>query len=113
MFPWAFSKIWLKVGAGGDHAHGVAVPDRVRDDAAASRYGLLRELHAWLAYALLATVLLHAAAALHHLWVRRDEVFPHMALWTNRTPVLTAEPVEATESTASAEGVIDADERKE
>lgn len=72
---------WAMQGAAGLPVRigGVLLPALVGPDLA--RYGLLRELHAWLAYGLLALVLLHAAAALHHAWVRRDEVFSHMALW--------------------------------
>ncbi len=42
-------------------------------------YSVLRTAHAWLARALLAVILLHVAAALHHAWVRRDGVFRSMA----------------------------------
>ena len=42
-------------------------------------YSVLRAAHAWLARALLAVILLHLAAALHHAWVRRDGVFASMA----------------------------------
>ena len=78
---------WAMQGAAGlpVRVAGVVLPSLVPADLA--RYGLLRELHAWLAYALLALVLLHAGAALHHAWVRRDGVFPHMALWRRRRAV--------------------------
>ncbi len=42
-------------------------------------YAWLRSAHGWLAYALFATVLAHLAAALFHVWVRRDGVFASMA----------------------------------
>ena len=42
-------------------------------------FALLRALHTWLAFALLATVLLHLAAALFHGLIRRDGVFSSMA----------------------------------
>lgn len=72
---------WAMQGAAGlpVRVGGMVLPTLVSADLA--RYGLLRELHAWLAYGLLSLVLLHAAAALHHAWVRRDGVFSHMALW--------------------------------
>lgn len=72
---------WAMQGAAGLPVRvvGVVLPALVDPDLA--RYGLLRELHAWLAYGLAALVLLHAGAALHHAWVRRDDVFGHMALW--------------------------------
>lgn len=65
---------WAMQGAAGlpVQVFGVVLPDLVAADLA--RYGLLRELHAWLAYGLLGLVLLHAGAALHHGWVRRDGV---------------------------------------
>lgn len=72
---------WAMQGAAGlpVRVAGVVLPSLV--SAHLARYGMLRELHAWLAYGLLALVLLHVGAALHHAWVRRDEVFAHMALW--------------------------------
>lgn len=80
---------WAMQGAAGLPVRigGVLLPALVGPDLA--RYGLLRELHTWLAYGLLALVLLHAAAALHHAWIRRDEVFSHMALWRRREPGAT------------------------
>ena len=42
-------------------------------------YAWLRAAHTWLAMALFATVLLHAAAALFHALIRRDGVFASMA----------------------------------
>lgn len=41
-------------------------------------YGLLRCAHAWIAYALFALILLHAAAALVHGLLRRDGVWSSM-----------------------------------
>ncbi|MBD7988719.1 cytochrome b/b6 domain-containing protein [Luteimonas sp. Sa2BVA3] len=75
---------WAMQGAAGlpVRVGGVVLPALV--DADLARYGLLRELHAWLAYGLLALVLGHAGAALHHAWVRRDGVFEHMTLGRHR-----------------------------
>jgi len=42
-------------------------------------HSLLREAHAWLAFAFFALVLMHLAAALYHALVRRDGVFQTMA----------------------------------
>lgn len=42
-------------------------------------YAWLRTAHGGLGYALFAVVLLHLAAALYHVWVRRDDVFASMA----------------------------------
>ncbi len=61
-------------------------------------YSGLRLAHAWLARALLAVILLHLAAALHHAWVRRDGVFRTMApvpLGPRRTPRETTADVDA------------------
>ena len=75
---------WAMQGAAGlpVRVGGVVLPALVVADLA--RYGLLRKLHAWLAYGLLALVLGHAGAALHHAWVRRDGVFEHMTLGRRR-----------------------------
>ena len=54
-------------------------------------YSLLRLAHGWVGYALFALILLHAAAALHHAWVRRDGVFEAMARGRSGTTT-TAEP---------------------
>ena len=69
---------WAMQGAAGLplQLFGFVLPALVEADLA--RYGLLRELHAWLAYGLLALVLMHAAAALHHAWVRRDGLLARM-----------------------------------
>src|SRR5690606_15033602 len=69
-------------------------------DADLARYGLLRELHAWLAYGLLGLVLAHAGAALHHAWVRRDGVFGHMALG-RRGPAGAPAPMPAPAATTT------------
>lgn len=44
----------------------------------AGHYSLLREWHAWLAYALFASILLHLAAGLYHGLIRRDQVLDSM-----------------------------------
>ncbi len=69
---------WAMQGAAGlpVQVAGWVLPALVEPDLA--RYGLLRELHAWLAYGLLGLVLLHAGAALHHGWVRRDGLLARM-----------------------------------
>lgn len=41
-------------------------------------YGLLRELHGWGAWGLIALVLLHVTAALHHGLIKRDKVLRSM-----------------------------------
>lgn len=41
-------------------------------------YGILRELHGWGAWGLIALVLLHITAALHHGLIRRDNVLRSM-----------------------------------
>lgn len=71
---------WAMQGAAGLPVQvlGVVLPNLGSADLA--RYGLLRELHAWLAYGLLALVLLHAGAALHHAWVRGDGLMKRMNL---------------------------------
>lgn len=48
-------------------------------------YAWLRAAHGLLAWLLLATVLGHVAAALHHAWIRRDGVFEAMT-WGRRPP---------------------------
>lgn len=75
---------WAMQGAAGLplRVGGVVLPALM--DADLARYGVLRELHAWLAYGLLALVLGHAGAALHHAWVRRDGVFGHMGFGRRR-----------------------------
>lgn len=42
------------------------------------RFAVFRELHGWLAWALIATVILHVGAALHHHFVRKDDVLKSM-----------------------------------
>lgn len=77
---------WAMQGAAGLplQLFGWVLPALVEADLA--RYGLLRELHAWLAYGLLALVLLHAGAALHHGWVRRDGLLARMGFGRQRGP---------------------------
>tara|TARA_R110002126_G_scaffold119373_5_gene260222 strand:- start:2099 stop:2623 length:525 start_codon:yes stop_codon:yes gene_type:complete len=41
-------------------------------------YALFRELHGWLAIALIGVIALHAGAALHHHFVRKDNVLKSM-----------------------------------
>ena len=41
-------------------------------------YAVFRELHGWLAVALIALVALHVAAALHHHFIRKDNVLKSM-----------------------------------
>jgi cytochrome b561 len=41
-------------------------------------YAIFRELHGWLAIALMALVALHVAAALHHHFIRKDTVLKSM-----------------------------------
>lgn len=41
-------------------------------------YALFRELHGWLAIALIGMILLHVGAALHHHFVRKDNVLKSM-----------------------------------
>lgn len=89
---------WAMQGAAGLplQLFGFVLPALV--DADLARYGLLRELHAWLAYGLLALVLLHAGAALHHAWVRRDGLLARMGFGASRTG----------ESAASEPAAVDA-----
>ena len=47
-------------------------------------FAWLRQLHRYLAYLLLATFVVHFAAALMHGWIRRDGVFESMAGWRGR-----------------------------
>lgn len=71
---------WAMVSAAGNPVTlwpGLALPPIAPHDPAV--YSVLRLAHAWLARALLAVILLHLAAALHHAWVRRDGVFASMA----------------------------------
>lgn len=56
---------------------GVALPAIAPHDPVL--YAWLRDAHGLLAWLLLATVLGHLAAALHHAWIRRDGVFEAMA----------------------------------
>lgn len=100
---WALYALMLALPLTGWAMHGAAgLPVRVGGfvlpalmEADLARYGLLRELHGWLAYGLLALVLVHAGAALHHAWVRRDGVFEHMALGRRRVAGEPAGPAKA------------------
>ena len=51
-----------------------------------SLFALLRRAHAWLAWLLFATILLHVAAALYHGLIRRDGVFESMARGARTAP---------------------------
>ncbi|WP_042877694.1 cytochrome b [Cupriavidus necator] len=71
---------WAMLSAGGypvTMLGGWALPPLMHADVVA--FAFLRGAHTWLAYAFLAVVLLHVAAALFHWWVRRDRVFASMA----------------------------------
>lgn len=71
---------WGVVSAAGDPVSmfgGVTLPPIVPADP--GWYTVLRSAHGLLAWLLFATVMLHLAAALWHLWVRRDGVFASMA----------------------------------
>lgn len=71
---------WGVVSAAGDPVSmfgGVMLPAIAPADP--TWYAVLRSAHALLAWLLFAGVLLHLAAALWHLWVRRDGVFASMA----------------------------------
>ncbi|WP_129135443.1 cytochrome b/b6 domain-containing protein [Luteimonas sp. YGD11-2] len=108
---WALYALMLALPLTGWAMHGAAgLPVRVGGfvlptvmDADLARYGLLRELHAWLAYGLLALVLVHAGAALHHAWVRRDGVFDHMAFGRRRPAEAAAPPIT---DVATSEGTV-------
>ena len=43
-----------------------------------SEYGFFREAHSWIAWGLVALVILHIAAALHHGLIRKDSVLQSM-----------------------------------
>lgn len=67
---------WAMQSAGGYPVvlwPGMQLPPIAAHDPA--MYAALRSAHTWLARLLLATVLMHLAAALYHAWVRRDGVF--------------------------------------
>ena len=71
---------WSMLSAGGYPVtmfNGFALPPIAPHNATV--YAVLRTAHTWLALLLFATVLMHLAAALFHVWVRRDEVFASMA----------------------------------
>lgn len=89
---------WSMLSAGGYPVtlfKGFALPPIAPHDATV--YAILRTAHTWLALLLLATVLMHLAAALYHAWVRRDGVFPSMAKGPrvdNESPVAVADEAE-------------------
>lgn len=90
---------WAMQGAAGTPVvlpGGWVVPALVAPDLAT--YGLLRDAHAVLAYALFALVLLHAGAGLYHGLVRRDGVLESMTGAAVR--VEEAPPVAPDEPTA-------------
>ncbi|MHC1479166.1 cytochrome b [Frateuria aurantia] len=70
---------WAMLSAGG---YPVMLTDSLRlpsiCPAGPVAFALLRHLHAWLAFALFATILAHLAAALYHGLIRRDGVLPAM-----------------------------------
>lgn len=71
---------WAMLSAAGDPVvlgGSLRLPALVPADP--SLFALLRRAHAWLAWLLFATILLHLAAALHHGLIRRDGVFESMA----------------------------------
>lgn len=71
---------WTMESAGGYPVmlfDGVTLPALV--EASPGLYSTLRFTHTWLAYTLFLIVLLHLAAALFHVLVRRDNVLPSMS----------------------------------
>ena len=71
---------WAMISAAGDPVMlGSAVQLPAIVPANPSTFAFLRKAHAYLAYLLFFTVLLHLAAALFHGWVRRDGVLESMA----------------------------------
>lgn len=95
---------WAMQGAAGlpVQVAGWVLPALVEPDLA--HYGLLRELHAWLAYGLLGLVLLHAGAALHHGWVRRDGLLARMAFAGGRPGDPPTGPAPDAEGSAAGSG---------
>lgn len=100
---------WAMQGAAGLplQLFGLVLPALVEADLA--RYGLLRELHAWLAYGLLALVLLHAGAALHHAWVRRDGLLARMGFGAGHAAGSAASVPPAVEGASPPAGATAAD----
>ncbi|GAB2491396.1 cytochrome b [Arenimonas alkanexedens] len=89
---------WAMQGAAGTPVvlpGGWVLPALLAPDLAT--YGLLRNAHALLAYALFAMVLMHAGAGLYHGFVRRDEVLDSMLPERGDDAVVedAAAPVEA------------------
>lgn len=75
---------WAMLSAGGYPVGlfaGIVLPPILSHDA--SLYAGLRALHGVLAYLFFAMILLHAAAALSHAWMRGDGVFSSMT-WRRR-----------------------------
>lgn len=71
---------WAMISAAGDPVMlGSALQLPAIVPANPSTFAFLRKAHAYLAYLLFFTVLLHLAAALFHGWVRRDGVLESMA----------------------------------
>lgn len=90
---------WAMQGAAGTPVvlpGGGVLPALVAPDLAT--YGLLRDAHALLAYALFALVLLHAGAGLYHGLVRRDGVLESM---TGAAVPVEAPPMVATDDAAA------------
>jgi cytochrome b561 len=58
--------------------------------------------NAWLAYGLLALVLLHAGAALHHGWVRRDGLLARMGFGRRRAELSASASASASASESAA-----------
>ncbi|MGO2393238.1 MAG: cytochrome b [Halomonas sp.] len=70
---------WAMVSAGGYPVTlfaGFTLPPLV--PTSPELYSVLRFAHTWLALSLFAMILLHLAAALFHVWIRRDGVFASM-----------------------------------
>ena len=69
---------WLMSSAAGIPVYffGLQLPDFIGHDE--YRFHALIEVHAWLSYALISCFLLHAGAALHHHFLRRDDTLKRM-----------------------------------
>lgn len=106
---------WAMQGAAGTPVvlpGGWVLPALVAPDLAT--YGLLRDAHALLAYALFALVLLHAGAGLYHGLVRRDGVLESMTgavVRVDEPPVMATDdppaapvPAPSSSETRSGEG---------
>ncbi|WDU64479.1 cytochrome b/b6 domain-containing protein [Pseudomonas poae] len=76
---------WAMLSAGGyptPSVLGKALPVLVQPDP--RLYAALQQTHALLAYAFFALILLHLAAALFHVWIKRDGVFSRMGFGPNK-----------------------------